>query len=79
MTSTRRPLGTLNVRIKRSGKSQGMTLRQAVPPIDASVKWFNADKGFGFVELADGSGDAFLHTGSWRPPDTRNGLIQKPN
>ena len=33
------------------------------PPIDASVKWFNADKGFGFVELADGSGDAFLHIG----------------
>src|SRR5258705_11398243 len=29
--------------------------------IDAIVKWFNADKGFGFVELADGSGDAFLH------------------
>jgi len=25
------------------------------------VKWFNADKGFGFVELADQSGDAFLH------------------
>jgi CspA family cold shock protein len=25
------------------------------------VKWYNADKGFGFVELADGSGDAFLH------------------
>ena len=24
-------------------------------------KWFNAEKGFGFVELADGSGDAFLH------------------
>lgn len=31
------------------------------PAIDAIVKWFNADKGFGFVELADGSGDAFLH------------------
>jgi len=29
--------------------------------IDAIVKWFNADKGFGFVEMADGSGDAFLH------------------
>ena len=26
-----------------------------------TVKWFNADKGFGFVQLADGSGDAFLH------------------
>jgi CspA family cold shock protein len=29
--------------------------------IDAIVKWFTPDKGFGFVELADGSGDAFLH------------------
>jgi CspA family cold shock protein len=31
------------------------------PPVRAVVKWFNADKGFGFVELSDGSGDAFLH------------------
>lgn len=31
------------------------------PPIDATVKWFNPEKGFGFVELADGSGDVFLH------------------
>lgn len=31
------------------------------PPVRASVKWYNPDKGFGFVELADGSGDAFLH------------------
>jgi CspA family cold shock protein len=31
------------------------------PPIGATVKWYNPDKGFGFVELADGSGDAFLH------------------
>jgi CspA family cold shock protein len=29
--------------------------------MDATVKWFNALKGFGFVELADGSGDVFLH------------------
>src|SRR5436190_12350391 len=33
------------------------------PAMDAIVKWFNPDKGFGFVELADGSGDAFLHIG----------------
>jgi CspA family cold shock protein len=31
------------------------------PPVRAIVKWYNPDKGFGFVELADGSGDAFLH------------------
>ena len=31
------------------------------PPIDATVKWFKSDKGFGFVELSDGSGDVFLH------------------
>ena len=31
------------------------------PPIQAVVKWYNPDKGFGFVQLADGSGDAFLH------------------
>jgi CspA family cold shock protein len=29
--------------------------------VDAIVKWFNPDKGFGFAEIADGSGDAFLH------------------
>ena len=27
----------------------------------AVVKWFKSEKGFGFVELSDGSGDAFLH------------------
>ena len=34
------------------------------PAIDATVKWFNGEKGFGFAELADGSGDAFLHIGA---------------
>ena len=31
------------------------------PPVDGVVKWFSLEKGFGFVELSDGSGDAFLH------------------
>ena len=29
--------------------------------VEAAVKWFNTEKGYGFVELADGGGDAFLH------------------
>ncbi len=32
--------------------------------VDAVVKWFKGDKGFGFVELANGTGDAFLHIGA---------------
>jgi CspA family cold shock protein len=32
--------------------------------VDATVKWFKADKGFGFVELGNGAGDAFLHIGA---------------
>jgi CspA family cold shock protein len=31
------------------------------PAISATVKWYNPGKGFGFVTLGDGSGDAFLH------------------
>ena len=30
-------------------------------PVLAKVKWYNPDKRYGFVELLDGSGDAFLH------------------
>ncbi|MBV8105354.1 MAG: cold shock domain-containing protein [Hyphomicrobiales bacterium] len=31
------------------------------PTVEATVKWFKDEKGFGFVELANGQGDAFLH------------------
>src|SRR5262249_57575298 len=33
------------------------------PAVEAVVKWFNAEKGFGFAAVSDGSGDAFLHAG----------------
>lgn len=51
------------MREERSRKpvSSGPAPMSAGPSTEATVKWFNATKGFGFVELADGSGDAFLH------------------
>ena len=41
------------------------TFNEEVPPapgrrVDATVKWFNPSKGFGFVTMADGTQDAFL-------------------
>jgi cold shock protein len=41
----------------RPQTSQASSGREA----EARVKWFNPEKGFGFVELTDGSGEAFLH------------------
>src|SRR3954453_13864633 len=41
------------------------TFQEELPPapgrrVDATVKWFNPSKGFGFVTMADGTQDAFL-------------------
>jgi CspA family cold shock protein len=33
----------------------------AVLTVSGKVKWYNPDKRYGFVELTDGSGDAFVH------------------
>jgi cold shock protein len=43
------------------GASPSMSRASPGMQVDAVVKWFNSEKGFGFVELSDGSGDAFLH------------------
>jgi CspA family cold shock protein len=44
---------------RETGYSRAETI-QAGRRVEAKVKWFNATKGFGFVELSDGSKDAFL-------------------
>jgi cold shock protein len=43
------------------GPASDMTATVNQPTVDAVVKWYKDDKGFGFVELANGQGDAFLH------------------
>ena len=39
----------------------GITGGNGVDRISATVKWFNPIKGFGFVQPANGAGDAFIH------------------
>ncbi|MGH7121937.1 MAG: cold-shock protein [Acetobacteraceae bacterium] len=42
------------------------------PEATATVKWFNPDKGFGFVALSDGSGDVFLHANALQAAGHQN-------
>src|SRR5215471_425818 len=50
-----RPFGT------RSRFNRAPVEAPSDPPVNGVVKWFSPEKGFGFLELSDGSGDAFLH------------------
>ncbi|MBI1206492.1 MAG: cold-shock protein [Azospirillum sp.] len=46
---------------RRSSPRQQSTPEVTRENVSATVKWFNAQKGFGFVSPSDGSPDAFLH------------------
>ncbi len=40
--------------------------------IEAKIKWFDPEKGFGFASPADGSGDVFVHISSIGPLDPQD-------
>ncbi|WP_272915649.1 cold-shock protein [Aristophania vespae] len=43
------------------GRGASAPVTPTGPEVGATVKWFNTERGFGFVGLSDGSGDVFLH------------------
>src|SRR5699024_792862 len=51
-SSARRP-GTSRVRFRRSPKGEQMA--------QGTVKWFNSEKGFGFIAVEGGQPDVFVH------------------
>jgi len=47
--------------IRSGGRIMAPEFDNVISNITAQVKWYNPNKGFGFVQPAEGGGDAFLH------------------
>lgn len=44
--------------------------------VTGSVKWFNVDKGFGFIKLPNGSLDVFVHVHQLRRSGIERALLE---
>jgi CspA family cold shock protein len=42
-------------------ESNGVAADEVVGSLSGAVKWYNAEKGYGFIEVPDSEGDIFLH------------------
>mmetsp|Transcript_61240 Transcript_61240/g.95105 ORF Transcript_61240/g.95105 Transcript_61240/m.95105 type:complete len:184 (-) Transcript_61240:68-619(-) len=64
--------GSLSLVGRRARRSQRRVLMDEGEKIKGACKWFNAEKGFGFIERDDGEADVFVHQSVIHAPGFRS-------